>query len=183
MIRMKMNIRKAGLSDVKTIDRFQHQIGLHERNIDPSFRRKDKILTSQKEIRRKIRSRNCLFLIAEADGKAVGCGSGEISKNKGTWSRYKYKGFIGTMYVKDEYRRRGIAGKIIEELLKWFRRKGIKDIRLQVYQNNEPAVRAYRKHGFKDCIVEMRHGGVKRQAISCMGRHYIYKLKNPFAAL
>ncbi len=60
------------------------------------------------------------------------------------------------MYVKPEYRGKGINKLILEELINWSKDRGISEIRLEVYYDNEPAVKAYEKAGFESHILLMR---------------------------
>lgn len=60
------------------------------------------------------------------------------------------------MYVSHQYRGQGINAKIIEELMSWSKRKGVSDLYLDVYAQNDPAVKAYEKVGFKPSLMEMK---------------------------
>jgi len=60
------------------------------------------------------------------------------------------------MYVEPVYRGQGVNKLIIEKLVEWSREKGLKEIRLQVYSDNLPALRAYEKVGFRKILTEMR---------------------------
>ncbi len=64
--------------------------------------------------------------------------------------------FLGFMFVRDEYRGRGINGLVTEALLNWARARGLTEVRLRVYEDNAGAIRAYDKAGFKKHLVEMR---------------------------
>jgi RimJ/RimL family protein N-acetyltransferase len=60
------------------------------------------------------------------------------------------------MFVEPEYRGQGIIQEIIEGLLQWARSKGVTNFYLDVYGENEAAVKAYEKLGFRQNLVEMR---------------------------
>jgi GNAT superfamily N-acetyltransferase len=60
------------------------------------------------------------------------------------------------MYVIPEHRGKGINKMIIDELLNWARSKDIVEARLEVYAENEGAVKAYAKTGFVPNLLEMR---------------------------
>ena len=102
-----------------------------------------------------IKSHDSIILIAEYNGNPVGCGAGEIMHQHANWCIYKYKGNIGLMFVKKGHRKKGIGKLILNSLMEWFSKKNIKDIRLQVYQNNKNAIKLYKKEGFKDYIMEL----------------------------
>ena len=80
-----------------------------------------------------------LCLVAEADGKVAGfcvltdlCGEGSIDN----------------VAVSVAFRGRGIAQKLLEELLRLAKNRGIGDITLEVRVSNEPAIHIYEKLGF-----------------------------------
>ncbi len=153
---MNIKLRKAKLSDIKTIDEFQQGIAIHERPLDPTIKRKGRVRYYHlKEFRSLIRSKHGLILIAELDREPIGCGFAQIKKSYADWSKYKYKGSVGMMFVKKKYRGKGIGKQILKQLLKWLKKNKIKDIRLQVYENNAIAVNAYKKSGFKEYLKEM----------------------------
>ncbi len=98
---------------------------------------------------------NSLLLVIEADNELVGCGIGQIRKNK-HYYKLPYFGFIGMMCVKAAYRNNGYGGDIIKELLRWFKTKNIEEVRLTVFPNNPGAIKAYQKLGFEDFLLEMK---------------------------
>jgi ribosomal protein S18 acetylase RimI-like enzyme len=60
------------------------------------------------------------------------------------------------MYVVPEYRGRGVINKIIDHLKAWAAAQNLSELRLEVYTENEPAVKAYEKIGFSKLVTEMR---------------------------
>jgi ribosomal protein S18 acetylase RimI-like enzyme len=60
---------------------------------------------------------------------------------KGLW--------IETIYVRPEFRRRGIARDLVEYLLDWAEDKGYKGIELEAYHMNTAASCLYRAQGFR----------------------------------
>lgn len=56
---------------------------------------------------------------------------------------------IDYIYVKEEYRRKGIASQMLSFLLKEAEKKEIDNITLEVSKNNKEARNLYDKHGFK----------------------------------
>lgn len=151
-----IRVRRAKLEDVEVIDNFQNGIGEHERELDSNIKPEGKIrYYTLEDIKDLISSEEAIIFIVENENGPIGCGSGSIQKIHADWSRYDKKGNIGMMYVEEKYRSQGIGKIILEKLLDWFKEKGIKDIRLQVYENNDIAVNAYKKAGFKKYISEM----------------------------
>jgi ribosomal protein S18 acetylase RimI-like enzyme len=60
------------------------------------------------------------------------------------------------MYVKPQYRRKGISQRVLDELISWAKSRDLDEIRLDVYDDNQNAIRAYEKRGFKKHFIEMR---------------------------
>jgi len=60
------------------------------------------------------------------------------------------------MYIEPEQRGKGINQMIISELINWASDRGLKEVRLQVYDENIVAIRAYEKSGFKRFLTTMR---------------------------
>ncbi|MEQ8712637.1 MAG: GNAT family N-acetyltransferase, partial [Cyclobacteriaceae bacterium] len=54
------------------------------------------------------------------------------------------------------HRGKGVVSLIISSLTDWARTQGISEIRLDVYSDNDPAIRAYEKAGFSKLLTEMR---------------------------
>ena len=60
------------------------------------------------------------------------------------------------MYVSPEFRGNGLNNLLLDDLKKWVLSQGITEVRLEVYSENEAAVRAYEKGGFKQILTTMR---------------------------
>jgi ribosomal protein S18 acetylase RimI-like enzyme len=59
-------------------------------------------------------------------------------------------GWINDVYVKRDYRGKGLSKLLMEESFKEFRKNGYHDVRLNVYAHNQTAMSLYEKMGFKD---------------------------------
>lgn len=62
------------------------------------------------------------------------------------------------MYVVPAHRGKGVNKMIIETLAKWAVSKNITELRLDVYHQNEAAIRAYERVGFARHMIAMRRG-------------------------
>ena len=60
------------------------------------------------------------------------------------------------MYTLPAYRGMGINKKVLDSLRSWAQSKGYNEMRLTVYSDNIPAIKAYEKAGFVSHILEMR---------------------------
>jgi GNAT superfamily N-acetyltransferase len=55
-----------------------------------------------------------------------------------------------------EHRGKGVNKKVVDALEAWSRSQGVTEIRLEVYDANDPAMRAYEKSGYEKLTVWMR---------------------------
>lgn len=80
------------------------------------------------------------YYVAQLDDEIVGCcGIRNIAG----------EGEITNVVVAAEYRKNGIATKMLEYMLKKAKEKGIGDCTLEVRVSNQPAIRLYERFGFK----------------------------------
>lgn len=103
-----------------------------------------------------IQSPDALVMVAEENNEIVGSGYALIRQTEKDYYNFKSFAYLGFMYVKPEFRGRGINKLILDELIAWARSKGISEIRLDVYGQNEAAVKAYEKAGFEPLLLTMR---------------------------
>ena len=65
------------------------------------------------------------------------------------YKKLAHKGEIGSVYVKPQYRNRGIAKMLLSEIFETAKNAGdIKHINLSVSTSNEPAIKLYKSLGF-----------------------------------
>ena len=62
------------------------------------------------------------------------------------------------MFVDGAWRGKGVNKQILDGLKQWVKSQGIGELRLEVYQQNESAIRAYEKAGFAKHMILMRIG-------------------------
>mgnify|MGYP003314595767 FL=1 len=60
------------------------------------------------------------------------------------------------MYVIPKYRGQGINGQIMNDLINWGKAQGYTEFQLDVYAENESAIKAYAKAGLVPEILTMR---------------------------
>lgn len=102
-----------------------------------------------------IQSPDACVLVAEVNQQVVASGHATIREGKhyNDFARYA---FLGFMYTIPEFRGQGYIQQIIAALSDWAAQRGLTEMRLQVYDENIPAVKAYEKVGFKKILTEMR---------------------------
>jgi len=93
--------------------------------------------------------------VAEVDNEVVASGYARIEDAQ-PYLRHKQYAYLGFMYVVPGHRGRGINQKIVDALKQWTKDQGITEMRLEVYCDNLPAIRAYEKIGFEQLLITMR---------------------------
>ncbi|MFN8333852.1 MAG: GNAT family N-acetyltransferase [Cyclobacteriaceae bacterium] len=147
-------IRKATPADKPTLLQFEQGVIEAERPCDPTLKRDDTIYYDIDEM---IRASHIELLVAEVNGELVGCGYARIETAK-LYLQHRQHAYLGFMYVRPEFRGRGINQQIMEALKNWSKEQGVHELRLEVYVQNESAIKAYEKIGFIRHMYEMRRG-------------------------
>ena len=98
---------------------------------------------------------NSHLMVAEINDDIVGSGYAQIRDSKKSLKHTRHS-YLGFMYIAPEYRGQGINKIIIENLITWSKEQGIYDFYLDVYDDNDAAIRAYEKVGFSKSLVEMK---------------------------
>ncbi len=150
----EITTRKATLEDLDILLDFEQSIIKAERPFDATL--KDGHI-SYYDIAYMIDAPEVEVVVAESGGEIIGSGYARIEDAKIYLKHEKYA-YLGFMYVKPEYRGMGVNKKVIDALEAWCLSQNITEIRLEVYNDNQPAVRAYEKTGFTKNLVEMRKG-------------------------
>src|SRR5215471_13030677 len=149
-----IKIRKAVSSDIDTLFKFEQGIATTERPIDSTL--KDETYNYY-DLRLMIKDPLVHVVVAEIDGRLIGSGYAKIENAK-PYLKHKQHAYLGFMWVEPDWRGKNVNQMIIEELKRWSLSKGITELRLDVYDENIAAVKAYEKVGFRKLLVNMRMG-------------------------
>jgi len=103
-----------------------------------------------------IQSPDATLIVAEENNEIIGSGYALIKKSEKDYTNFQSYAHLGFMYVKPEYRGKGINRLITDALVDWSKSKGISEVRLNVYAENESAIKAYEKAGFEALLLNMR---------------------------
>lgn len=103
-----------------------------------------------------LQSDEARVVVVEHDHQIVGTGYAKMVLAK---EEYKYKAYsyLGFMCVHPDFRGQGINSLVINDLIQWSLDKGLTEIRLEVYDNNIQAIKAYEKAGFVPHVLDMRY--------------------------
>lgn len=148
-----MKIRKATMKDIDQIVELSKELCVdHERYSKYYALRKNK-----KEVKRlhkkyfgeNIRKRTSIFLVVEDNTKLVGYAMGKIAKDPPIM-RIVNHGELAEIYVQSRYRGKRLGSKLIQEILKWFKKRKLKRVVVLVDAKNKIAKKAYKKLGFQE---------------------------------
>lgn len=148
-----MIIREATEKDLEILLTFEQGIVTAERPFNSTLKDGEIHYYDLNEF---IQSPDAILIVAEEDNEIVGSGYALIKKTEKDYNNFENYAYLGFMYVKPEYRGKGINKVITDELVGWSKSKGISEVRLDVYAQNESAIKAYEKAGFEPLLLTMR---------------------------
>jgi len=140
------------MKDLKALLEFEQGVIVAERPFDPTLKVGD---TAYYDIKELITADHIQMLVVTIGGEIIGSGYARIEKAKPYLSHQSFA-YLGFMFVKIEYRGRGINKLIIEGLKDWCISRNIEELRLEVYDQNLSAIKAYAKVGFEKHMITMR---------------------------
>ena len=149
---MSYQLRPATMEDLPILLTFEQGIVNTERVFDATLKAGE---IHYYDIAKMIESENAQVLIVEINSEIVASGFVQILEAEAFRKFEKYSSFR-FMYVKETHRNKGLNKMILDGLIKWSDSKNIKQIKLNVYDENTPALNAYLKAGFKKTMVEMQ---------------------------
>ena len=145
-------IREATKADLPVLLRCEQEVILAEIPFDPTIKRGK---VTYYDLLGLMENAMATVLVA-CHGNTIVATGYALEKPARHYLDHDTYAYLGFMFTQPEYRGRGINGKIIEKLKAWALSKGLTELRLTVYEENEPALKAYEKVGFQKHIVEMR---------------------------
>lgn len=145
-------VRQATLNDLKILLEYEQGVIEAERPFDITIK---KTSVAYYDIKAMIIADDTEVVVMEYDGQIVSCGYALIKPARHYLNHEKYA-YLGFMYTHPDYRGHGLNARVIDVLKEWSLSRGLKEIRLTVYNDNIPAIKAYEKVGFEKHIIEMR---------------------------
>ena len=145
-------IRQARADELPTLLEFEQNLIAAERPLDETIISEE---FHYYDLEKMIRSDEAEVLVAVLGDRLIASGHARILEGK-HYNNFGRYAFLGFMYTEPDMRGRGINKLIIDALVEWAGKKGLDEVRLQVYADNAPAVAAYEKVGFKKVLTEMR---------------------------
>lgn len=151
-----MKIRKATKKDLDILTDFWYEEEkLHKKFDKTANLRKDAKKRIYNFLKSNIQKDTYAAFIAEDKNKVIGVLQGKIKKGYFV-NDIDYVGHYSTIFVKKEYRQKGIAKALFKAMAKWFKSKNIKLVDLYVHSKNKAALNAWKKLGFEEVLKLMR---------------------------
>ena len=149
---MEPIVRKATLEDVPVLLEFEQGLIKAERPMDETI--KDGKI-SYYDVSEFIKNDDSELYVVELNGEIVASGYAKIKPDR-HYLKHAKQGYLGFMFVPENRRGKGYNKLIIDALKAWCRERQVFEIRLDVYDVNHSAIRAYEKAGFKKHLITMR---------------------------
>ncbi len=143
-----MKIRKVNIEDYLEVINLYRQLHDAEKMFDDNLVEELIIDENQeKKIKRRMKSRKEIFLVAEIDSKVVGLIDGFIIDDIFFKEKIAY---LDHICVDRNHRNKEIGTKLIKEFQKISKKKGAKYVKLNAFKKNINAIKLYEKFGFKE---------------------------------
>jgi GNAT superfamily N-acetyltransferase len=149
----EVTIRRAEHGDLDRLLEFEQAIIETERPFNVTIRDGEDV--HYYDLAELVALPNAYVVVAEVDSKIVGSGYARIDESE-PYLKHRKHSYLGFMYVMPEHRGKGVNKKVVDALEAWSRSQGVTEIRLEVYDANDPAMRAYEKSGYEKLTVWMR---------------------------
>lgn len=145
--RLSFSIRPGELSDIPVALQFRDAL-FQETGVPPSIyvEAKDQIILDFYQAKTNAEQMRHFFAY-NTEGQPVAV-AGALIKNDFPFFLYKpgYFGWIIDVYTLPAFRRKGLAGRLFENTLKWLQSKGVREVRLLSFEAE--ARRIYERYGF-----------------------------------
>lgn len=145
-------VRVATKEDLPALIKFEQGVIKAERPYDPTLAA-GKI--SYYDLNELLSSEDAQLIVVENEEQIIASGYSKKKKAR-HYLDHEFYAYLGFMFTHEDFRGQGVNSLIIDSLKKWSYTKGLTEIRLSVYENNDSAIRAYEKLGFKKHLIEMR---------------------------
>lgn len=145
-------LRKAKVDDYDSLAALEQKVINAERPYNASLKEKGAYYY---DIEKLISDCDSRLIVGEVSSQIIATGYVQIRHSKPALDHDNH-GYLGFMYVAEEYRGLGLNKVILEDLVSWGQQRGVTDFYLDVYAGNSSAIRAYEKFGFQGSLLEMK---------------------------
>lgn len=145
-------LREATVDDFSALAALEQKVIEAERPYNSSLKERDAFYY---DIENLISDPDSRLVVGEISGDIVATGYVQVRHSKPAVDHDKH-GYLGFMYVAEQHRGLGLNKAILQDLVAWGQQQGVADFYLDVYVENNSAVRAYEKFGFRGSLLEMK---------------------------
>lgn len=145
-------IREAQLADMPTLLKHEQDIIDFERSFNKDIKKENAKYYNLKSL---ITGSDSVVFVGEIDNEIIATGYALIKEGLAQFTYNKFT-YLGFMYVSPAHRGKGVNAKIIEAAMDWSKTREVDLLRLEVYSENESAIKAYKKLGFETELQEMK---------------------------
>lgn len=145
-------VREARDDDYHSLVALEQKLIDAERPYNASLKEKDAYYY---DIEKLISDSDSRLVVGQVSDDIVATGYVQIRHTKPALDHDNH-GYLGFMYVADKYRGLGLNKLILQDLLNWGQQRGVTDFYLDVYEENNSAIRAYEKFGFRGYLLGMK---------------------------
>ena len=151
-----MDLREASIEDAEEITE-QLWMPLAEEMQDYSDREFSEDIEEKalKKRRKTLESDNAICFVAEIDEELVGLVSASIDNEDGLFKQLG-TAYIHDLYVRPDYRREGLASKLMNKIENWASDNSCQYVEFSVDSPNTPAIEFYRDEGYSEIRKKMR---------------------------
>ena len=141
---MKIFIKEAIKDDIKEINNLLTDLIQDERQYDKNINKNYTVKNYYEQFFEKKDS--CMIVAKDENSNILGYGFGFIMDCGDVYDNKVAQ--LDAVYIKPEYRKKGIARQIIQYFTEWSKNNKVSYIELKVFNNNNKAIKLYEKEGF-----------------------------------
>ena len=152
---MTVEIRRATLKDIKEILPVWGELAVFHSTLDPAFTPSAQWPREYGTYLRSLMTRDdAIALVARDAREIVGYAVGRVTMLPPFFEQ-RYRGYIHDVFVKPQFRRRGVGRRLVDAILQWLRQQEVLLVELTVATNNE-AVAFWKRLGFSVYMQQMK---------------------------
>ncbi len=141
---MEIFIKEAIKDDIKEINNLLTDLIQDERQYDKNINKNYAVKNYYEQFFEKKDS--CMIVAKDENNNILGYGFGFIMDCGDVYDDKVAQ--LDALYIKPEYRNKGIARQIIQYFTEWSKNNKVSYIELKVFNNNNKAIKLYEKEGF-----------------------------------
>jgi ribosomal protein S18 acetylase RimI-like enzyme len=144
-----MEIKRLNRAHIEEIEELWQELNDHHRALSAHHKDHFAKMTFRKRIEKLLKKEKLFIALAKEGNLKAGYCVATCNRTIGE---------IDSIYLKPEYRKKGIGERLMSEALRWLDRQDCKDIRVSIAEGNEGAIGFYRKFGFAErfTVMEMK---------------------------